>query len=347
MEESLDQKFRFIRNILAPWNELVEPVQSTPAKRLGYRKKTVLHAAWKNDGWIFGLLHREELIPISDCPIHSKEINQIITLLEKSLPGPESFPLAYFIQNDKQLTLIIRSRSCEDFNWMNEELQLRLEESGLEGLWVHCNPAAGRRLFEKTPRILLWGKPWSLDKRGMQYGPQSFQQLIGELYHHSLQTACEWLKPDPCTAVVDLYSGTGNSMKYWTEKGAETIGVELGGEAVKCAAVNVPESIILRGKCEERIPQLNAWATEARGKGKNIVLYANPPRTGIDPLTLEWIVHRLKPDRMAYLSCSPGTLGKNLNHLSMAGFEPVKILPYDFFPLTRHVETLVLIKRTE
>jgi len=136
-------------------------------------------------------------------------------------------------------------------------------------------------------------------------------------------------------------------MKYWTEQEAETIGVELGGEAVTCVALNVPESIILRGKCEERIPQLNAWANETRGKEKKIVLYANPPRTGIDHLTLDWIMHRLKPERMAYLSCSPGTLGKNLNQLSAAGYEPVRIVPMDFFPLTRHVETLVLIKKKD
>jgi tRNA/tmRNA/rRNA uracil-C5-methylase (TrmA/RlmC/RlmD family) len=346
MEESLGQKFRFIRKILAPWKDLVEPVQSTaPAKRLGYRRKTVLHAAWKNDHWIFGLLHREELIPIPDCPIHSKEINLISALLGESLPGPELFPLVYFVQNNNQLSLIIRSKSCENFDWMTEELKFRLSDCGLEGLWVHCNPAAGRRLFEKTPRILAWGQAWSKDEQGMQYGPQSFQQLIPELYHQSLQTASEWLEPGHRTAVVDLYSGTGNSMRYWTEKGSETIGVELGGEAVASAALNVPGSIVLRGKCEERIPQLSTWASEKRGKGKEVVLYANPPRTGIDQLTLEWIINSLKPGRIAYLSCSPGTLGKNLNQLSAAGYEPVRILPLDFFPLTRHVETLVLIEK--
>jgi 23S rRNA (uracil1939-C5)-methyltransferase len=348
MEESLDQKFRFIQKMLFPWKDLVEPVQSTvPEKRLAYRKKTILHADWNKDQWIFGMLHRDELIPIPDCPIHSPEIGRIIALLVRTLPGPGFFPLVFYVQNNKQLTLIIRSRSYTTPNWLTREVQLGFERYGLEGVWVHCNPSAGRRLFEKTPRVLVWGKAWSLDEQGMQYGPQSFQQLIPDLYHHSLQLAIEWLEPGPGTAVVDLYSGTGNSIKYWIKSGAETTGVELCGEAVTCAAVNVPEALILRGKCEERLPQLTTWMKEMRERGRKIVLYVNPPRTGVDPLTLEWIMYTLKPDRMAYLSCSPGTLGKNLHQLSAVGYEPEKIFPVDFFPLTRHVETLTLIKKMD
>ena len=46
---------------------------------------------------------------------------------------------------------------------------------------------------------------------------------------------------------------------------------------------------------------------------------------------------------MAYLSCSAGTLRRDLEALSGA-YEVARIIPYDFFPHTHHVESLVLLQ---
>jgi tRNA/tmRNA/rRNA uracil-C5-methylase (TrmA/RlmC/RlmD family) len=51
-----------------------------------------------------------------------------------------------------------------------------------------------------------------------------------------------------------------------------------------------------------------------------------------------------RPQRMAYLSCSAGTLRRDLEHLTAAGYRVMRIIPYDFFPQTHHVETLVFLK---
>ena len=49
-----------------------------------------------------------------------------------------------------------------------------------------------------------------------------------------------------------------------------------------------------------------------------------------------------RPVRMAYLSCSAGTLARDLDLLGTAGYRIDAILPFDFFPQTHHVETLAL-----
>ena len=51
----------------------------------------------------------------------------------------------------------------------------------------------------------------------------------------------------------------------------------------------------------------------------------------------------LRPARIAYLSCSAGTLARDLAMLESAGYAVVRIHPYDFFPLTHHVEALALL----
>jgi 23S rRNA (uracil1939-C5)-methyltransferase len=344
VDQSLLQKKSFLKKILEPWGEQVQEVRSISSEnRLGYRDKIILNVRWTNNNWAFGMMKRDELIPIPDCPVHTPMANRLIKLLTKYLPGYPLFPLAYFLQCRGQLTLVLKTKNPGNPDWLNEELQKEFEEIGLEGLWLHSNPSAGKRIFEKTPRTLIWGKAWSRDEYGMLYGPRSFQQLIPALYHQSLEISRAWLRPTADTAVIDLYCGTGNSMRYWAEAGAEIVGVELGGEANECARVNVPSAYLLRGKCEERIPQLEDWRTRQEYREKKLLVYANPPRTGIDAKTLDWII-KAKPERIAYLSCSPGTLRKNLDSLALNKYEVKGIRPFDFFPLTRHVETLVLLE---
>jgi tRNA/tmRNA/rRNA uracil-C5-methylase (TrmA/RlmC/RlmD family) len=75
------------------------------------------------------------------------------------------------------------------------------------------------------------------------------------------------------------------------------------------------------------------------------LLYVNPPRTGLEDGIAEWITLFMKPVRMAYLSCSAGTLSRDLAILCKSEYYVDKIIPFDFFPQTIHVESLVLLKR--
>ncbi len=58
---------------------------------------------------------------------------------------------------------------------------------------------------------------------------------------------------------------------------------------------------------------------------------------------MEWISGEFRPQRLAYLSCSAGTLARDLALLTTSGYRVVEIAPYDFFPQTYHVETLCLL----
>ncbi len=49
----------------------------------------------------------------------------------------------------------------------------------------------------------------------------------------------------------------------------------------------------------------------------------------------------------AYLSCSPGTLRKDLLTLTQNGYEVTKLIPFDFFPQTIHVECLALLEYSQ
>ena len=331
----------WLRRMLAPWADRLQPLQAVGGEaRWSYRGKVCLSAAWNaTEGWNFGLWRRDALIPIPDCPVHAGLVRRLTRGLMRALPPGPEFPLAFYVQTGQQATLILKTHRLPDAAWLDDARRAELAGSGLDGLWLHLHPAAGRRLFARAGWMLLWGQPRSWDAFGLEYGPTAFQQLIPALYQQALDAAEDFLAPGPDDPIVDLYCGIGASLARWTRRGARALGVELGGEAVECAGRNAPAATVLRGKCADRIPQLRIWtpATGAR------LLYLNPPRTGLEPAVLAWATEEYRPARLAYLSCSAGTLNRDLSALAAAGYTVAALMPYDFFPQTHHVETLALM----
>jgi tRNA/tmRNA/rRNA uracil-C5-methylase (TrmA/RlmC/RlmD family) len=214
--------------------------------------------------------------------------------------------------------------------------------TGMDGLWVHCHPAAGRRLFARSGWHLVWGSAESMDARGCAHGPTAFQQLLPELHAHSLERALAFLGPTSATAVLDLYCGVGSSLRTWCAAGAQTLGIELAGGAIECALRNAPAATVLRGTCAQRLPQVREWWRSS--SRVEYAAYLNPPRSGLEPEVLRALGRELRPGRLAYLSCSAGTLARDLDDLVGAGYEVDVLAPYDFFPGTHHVECLALLR---
>jgi 23S rRNA (uracil1939-C5)-methyltransferase len=345
-EESLQQKTNWLQSKLSVWQDVLGDVISVKdAKRWNYRDKVCLSVQWQKHAWQFGLIHRDTLVPIPNCPVHSPRVRAVIKVLSRSLPPAEKFPLKYYVQSGAQTTLVLKTSSEPNLDWLRDTIVEDLMAAGVEGLWLHLYPAVGRRIFHKNRWILLWGQEQSYDGFGLVHGPTAFQQLIPDLYHQALDTATAALNPTRGDYVLDLYCGIGHSLRRWYANNANAIGVEISGEAVACARDNVPLVETLRGKCEHRIPQIRGWLGDSQ-RGRRL-LYANPPRTGIEPKVLSWVSEDCQPERIVYLSCSAGTLQRDLLCFTNSGYALIRLQPYDFFPQTQHVETLAFLQRNK
>jgi 23S rRNA (uracil1939-C5)-methyltransferase len=119
------------------------------------------------------------------------------------------------------------------------------------------------------------------------------------------------------------------------------IAIESQPQAVEQAKINAQINQItnvecLVGKMEEVLPGLNL-ETEV-----DLVLL-DPPRKGCDLAVLEQL-RKLKPKKLIYVSCNPATLARDLKILCADRvFRLERWQPFDFFPQTVHVETLVLL----
>jgi 23S rRNA (uracil1939-C5)-methyltransferase len=74
------------------------------------------------------------------------------------------------------------------------------------------------------------------------------------------------------------------------------------------------------------------------------IVFLDPPRKGSDEATLAALAEAEVP-AIWYLSCNPATLARDLRYLASRAYTIESVQPFDMFPQTGHVETLVTLKR--
>lgn len=320
--ESLARKLAWAQAELPEAN--INPVIAAPI-RWRYRKKSTLHAKWR-EGWQFGMIYyigREEIfVPIPNCPIHPTAMNAMLALL-RSLP---EIPLHAVVLHPPAMVCVLKEKRNEKSLKALQQLNLPAGTS----LFVSWNETAGKRLINAKQLEKVSGDDWVVD--GGFHSPVGFRQHLADLHQQSLQRAEDFLFP--AEVVVDFYSGNGVSVRRWQNR-AEVLGVEI--SSIAAAQKNAPGVKILRGRVEDRLPQVEEFLA-----GREFSLYTNPSRAGHHEQVIHWI-HQQRPRRIAYLSCHPRSLSGDLKNLS--GYQVKELQPYDFFPQTDQIEILALLER--
>ena len=65
----------------------------------------------------------------------------------------------------------------------------------------------------------------------------------------------------------------------------------------------------------------------------------DPPRIGCDDKVIE-IINKIKPKDILLISCSPENFAVDISKLVSISYEVKKIIPFDMFPQTHHVEVV-------
>lgn len=143
--------------------------------------------------------------------------------------------------------------------------------------------------------------------------------------------------------VADVFCGIGTITLMLAKKAASAVGIESVekaiGDAKRNAIVNnVSNAEFFCGPAEEVLPLL---VKEGR---RFDAVTLDPPRKGADPAVLQAIAE-LGAAKVAYVSCSPATLARDLKILSGYGYSIRSVQPVDMFPMTSHVEAVTLITR--
>lgn len=142
--------------------------------------------------------------------------------------------------------------------------------------------------------------------------------------------------------VLELFAGAGALALSLSAAGARVHAVESYGPAAELARRAAAEQsldVVVEADDAERA----ASRLVAAGERFEAVV-VNPPRRGLSPLLRKRIAE-LGPAVIAYVSCEPTTLARDLADFARHGFSAPALAPYDMMPLTEEVETLAVLVR--
>ena len=72
----------------------------------------------------------------------------------------------------------------------------------------------------------------------------------------------------------------------------------------------------------------------------------DPPRKGCDEKVIQTMIE-MNPKKIVYVSCDPATMARDVNMLKNAGYFLELVQPVDQFPMTNHVECVVLMSKVK
>ena len=136
--------------------------------------------------------------------------------------------------------------------------------------------------------------------------------------------------------LVDAYAGVGVFASLLSKQVGKVIAIEESQAAVRDAlfGLNDLENIYyIEGKTEEVLKELE--------EGVDVIIL-DPPRTGCHPSAIDSVIDS-KANKIAYVSCDPPSLARDLNMLVHGGYTIESVSPIDMFPQTYHTECVATL----
>ncbi|MFD7921877.1 class I SAM-dependent RNA methyltransferase [Streptomyces sp. NPDC059740] len=190
---------------------------------------------------------------------------------------------------------------------------------------AHGRPFVRERAADRTWRVSAGG----------------FWQVHHKAPELLVEAVMQGLMPKKGDMALDLYCGVGLFAGALAdrvgEKGA-VLGIESGKRAVEDARHNLADNDRVRieqGKVEAVLPRTGIDSVD--------LVVLDPPRAGAGRSTVEHVA-ALTPRRIAYVACDPAALARDLKYFAGAGYGARRMRVFDLFPMTHHVECVVILE---
>ena len=346
----------------------------------GYRNKLQLPVGVDKTGeTVIGFYaeRSHRIVAVDACAIHPEWAEKLIAIVKRYMSecrvkgydeerktGCVRHIVAREIGGKFLVTLVVAHTELTGLKYLVELLENAL---GTVTLYINVNDADTNVIFGKEFRLVHGDGFFEAEEQGIKYeaGPVTFLQVNenvrSKLYKDALKTVCE----TGDEMVVDAYSGGGLLTAMLAKRAKRVYGIELETEASKCADSlkaknNLQNMTNICGAVEEKLP-----AVMKAEQGEKLRLILDPPRADIARSVLKALLES-GIEKLTLISCNPATLARDLGILTgrlievdgeltknpayenvaeqktLSGFYEIsRIQPYDMFPQTKHVETLV------
>ncbi len=225
---------------------------------------------------------------------------------------------------------------------------LRVEGPRAEGEWELASDGAPDGSVRAFPldsnTAALEAVPLELrvGRDRIQVSPGGFYQANPSLF--PALTEAVWGAVGEGEALLELYAGAGFFTLELARRFRAVRAVEQSPGAVadlrrNLAAAELSNVAVTEIRVEELL--------EKEPIAEEVVLL-DPPRTGLGRGGVRALLEGAgagRPARIAYLSCDPATLARDLAGLCAGGFALRSVTGFDLFPQTPHVEALAVLER--
>ena len=211
----------------------------------------------------------------------------------------------------------------------------------VDGISLNLNPSAGPTVLKGAIESLWGSREIFVESAGLRLrvSAGSFFQVNLDVLPEIHRLMADFLGHGECLA--DLYSGVGTHGLALRERFDRLLFVE----GVRAAVADTKATLKCYGIDHARVvarPVERSIRDLLDARPDAVVM--NPSRAGATREVLDALATS-EVRRVAYLSCEPETLARDLDALVRQGFDLVSLQPIDMMPQTRQVEALALLER--
>ncbi len=340
-------------------------------KEYGYRNKLQMPVGRRNGENVVGFYaeRSHRIVPTTACPLHPDWSEGLISALlgfmekcgldgydEETGEGQIRHIVVRELRKKFIVTLVTTVPELKGIDYFLFLLDKVFPEYSF---WMNVNDKKTNVIFGDEFHLLKGPGRYECQDGGIVYevGPRTFVQVNenvrGKLYDRALSFA------DEQDLVIDCYAGGGLLTAKFARKCKKAYGIEIVPEAHDCAETLRAQNA-LSDKMENICGRVEDLLEGVLDRAPEALVVLDPPRAGVARGVLDLLVAR-NVKKIVMISCDPATLARDVGILtgslvdrdgalvkaeSPAGnYDLVTVEPFDMFPQTRHVETMVVLRR--
>ena len=351
-KKSLDFKTQLVKNTLRKIGSIDTVVLNTVASKnnYNYRNKNVFPIYFDGENIVVGMYEKssKKIIEIDECLLADDNINKTLKIVKKFFNSDKEikkqamnlkFVVVQTLNNQVLLTVVV-NKNLTNLDNLVDCLKKEFKEFGL---FININE-------QKTSIILdgkldhIYGLKTLKDKVfDIEYeiSPFSFMQVNYDIKQKLYSEVLSKINKDD--VVIDAYSGAGLLSCMIAKKAKKVVGIEI----VKPAVINADKT-----KENNKITNLTNICGDCKKEFFSVykdfkpnIDVLDPPQKGVDENLIKEIL-KTQTEKIIYISCNPKTLARDLKLLNV-NYEIESVKPFDMFPNTCEVETMVVLKRKQ
>jgi 23S rRNA (uracil-5-)-methyltransferase RumA len=311
------------------------------------------------------------VLPVGECPVHPEAGNETARLVRDALvrAGVEPWHAAAGRGAARHIVVRVAADTGERLATLvvgdGDDRRLRRVSREVaggpaapDGWHINENGGSGPGLFGPVTRHVSGRARLRETVAGVSFllSPAAFFQTNVAAAGVLVEIVAGAVAAAEAREVLDLYAGAGLFALPLARRGCRVTAVEenplavADGEASRAFSQIAPRACrFVRSRVEDYVARLRSGGPA--GRAGAVVL--DPPREGCAPGLLAHVLEHLAPAVVAYVSCEPVALGRDLAALRDAGLLGAGGAPYglaaaqpvDMFPHTPHVETVAVLRR--